>query len=313
MSETLEAMKRLEEKFVAWARERDDIRAVLVVGSWARTDHPADEWSDLDIGFTTTQPQRYLASNDWLAEIASVWVVYPDPVGITRHVLFEGGLDASFAPIAHNTLKLAVRFVPALRRAPLPAALRNPIEREIASAAEYVSRGVRVILDKDRMAQKFLALMPPQRPVSAPQEQEYVDTVNEFWFEAVWTAKHLRRGEVWRAKCVSLDGRMKSLLLRMMEWHAFAARGPANNTWEDGRFLEEWADPRAIRELTSAFAHYDADDVARALIATMDLFRWLAIETAQRLAYHYPAASDANVTDWVNTCLQERTGPAIKN
>ena len=32
-----------------WARMRDDVRAVVVVGSHARTDAPADRWSDLDI------------------------------------------------------------------------------------------------------------------------------------------------------------------------------------------------------------------------------------------------------------------------
>ena len=215
------------------------------------------------------------------------------------------------------SVTLAVRFVPRLRRLPLrlllPGFVRRRVEQELASASEYAGRGVRVILDKDGLAPQFLALRPPQRPASAPQAQEYVDAVNEFWFEAVWTAKHLRRGEVWRAKCVSLDGRMKSLLLRMMEWHAFAARGPANNTWEDGRFLEEWADPRAIRELTSAFAHYDADDIARALIATMDLFRWLAIETAQRLGCAYPAEAGANLTAWVKACLANKTERATSD
>ncbi len=32
-----------------WARSRDDVRAVVVVGSQARTDAPADRWSDLDV------------------------------------------------------------------------------------------------------------------------------------------------------------------------------------------------------------------------------------------------------------------------
>jgi aminoglycoside 6-adenylyltransferase len=311
MSETLEAMKRLEERIVAWARERDDIRAVLVVGSWARSDHPADEWSDLDIGFTTTHPERYLASDEWLAEIADVWLMYPDPGGVTRHVLFEGGLDAGFAPIAHNSVKLAVRFLPALRRLPLPSALRNSVEREVASASEYVERGVRVVLDKDDLAERFLALLPQiDRPRAAPSMKEFVETVNQFWFEAVWTAKHLRRGELWHAKCSALDGRMKELLLRMMAWHALAARGPGIDTWESGRFLEEWGDPRALRDLRDAFGRYDEEDVWRALIATMDLFRWLASETGQRLGYSYPSDSDGHVTEWVKQCNAGRGAAA---
>jgi aminoglycoside 6-adenylyltransferase len=275
----------------------------IVVGSLARSDHPADEWSDLDVGFSAIDPQRYLTSYDWLSEIDDVWVVYPDPTGVTRHVLFAGGVDAGIAPIPHNTVKLAVRFVPWLRRAPLrffvPGFLRRPIERELASAAEYVGLGVRIVLDKDGLASKFLALLPALPPRAGPTEQEYVNTVNQFWFEAVWTAKHIRRGELWRAKSVALDGAMKSLLLRMTEWHARAGRNTNRRVWEDGRFLEEWADPRVLRDLSSSFAHYDANDMARTLLAMMKLFRWLAIETGERLGFAYPAEADTRVTEWV--------------
>jgi aminoglycoside 6-adenylyltransferase len=310
MSETLEAMNRLEERIVAWARERDDIRVVLVVGSWARSDHPADEWSDLDIGFTTTHPERYLASDEWLSEIADVWLMYPDAGGVTRHVLFEGGLDAGLAPIAHNSVKLAVRFLPALRRLPLPSALRNSVGRELASASEYVERGVRVVLDKDGLAERFLALLPPvEQQRSVPSQREYAETVNRFWFEAVWTAKHLRRGELWHAKCGALDGRMKDLLLHMMVLQARATRGADIDTWENGRFLEEWGDRRAVDALRDAFAHYEEDDLWRALIVTMDLFRSLAVETAGRLGFPYPTEADARVTEWVKGVMASR--PAL--
>jgi len=310
MSEALDAMKRLEERIVAWAGGRDDIRLVLVVGSWARSDHPADEWSDLDVGFTTTHPERYLASDEWVSEIADAWLMHPDPVGVTRHVLFEGGLDAGLAPIPHNSVAQAVRFLPVLRRLPLPRSLRGSVERQLASAAEYVSRGVRVILDKDGIADRFLALLPSvEQRRSVPTQDEYSETVNRFWFEAIWTAKHLRRGELWHAKCGALDGRMKELLLRMMEWHALGTRGPGIDTWESGRFLEEWGDPRALRDLRDAFGRYEEEDVWRALLATMDLFRWLATEAGQRLGYAYPSAADARVTEWVKNCNAERAAP----
>jgi aminoglycoside 6-adenylyltransferase len=311
MDETMRAMEQLEERFVAWARDRDDIRTALVVGSRARADHPADPWSDLDLGFTTTQPQRYLDSNDWLSEIANVWVWYPDATGVTRHVLFEGGVDAGLAPIPHSAVKLAVRFVPALRRLPLralvPSGVRNGIERQLSEAGEYVDRGARVLLDKDGLFPRFLALLPaPERRRTQPSAAGFQELVSKFWFEAVWTAKHVRRGELWHAKCASCDGRMKELVLKMLEWHALATHGPEYDTWQDGRFLEEWGDPRAITALRDAFARYDEEDVWRALIATMDLFRWLAVETAERFGYTYPTAADANVTDWVKECMAGR-------
>ncbi|NLF78613.1 MAG: aminoglycoside 6-adenylyltransferase, partial [Chloroflexi bacterium] len=43
-------IQQLEGRISDWASEESAIRAVLVVGSRARhADHPADEWSDLDL------------------------------------------------------------------------------------------------------------------------------------------------------------------------------------------------------------------------------------------------------------------------
>ena len=311
MSEDIAAaMQRLEERFVAWANRRRDIRAAVVVGSRARLDHAADEWADLDIGFFTTDTRRYLSSDDWLSEIGDVWVTYADPTGVTRHVLYEGGLDAGFAPLPHGQVKMAVRFVPLLRRFPvlfrlIPGGAR--LRRDIDEGGEYYRRGVRIILDKDGLIEKLLAMFPPEsRPNAIPAGAAFTEAVNEFWFAAAWTAKHLRRGELWWAKASGLDGRMKELLLEMTEWHAWVAHGPAYDTWRGGRFLEEWADPRVVAGLQDAFARYDADDAWRALFATMELFRWLATETAERLRFPYPRSADQRVSEWVTGCFSER-------
>jgi len=94
-------------------------------------------------------------------------------------------------------------------------------------------------------------------------------------------------------------------LQQMLEWHAHAVHGAAHDTWMRGRFLEEWADPRAVAQLATVFAHYDRQDIARALWATMELFRWLAVETAQRWQYTYPTSSDHAVSDLVRSLLTE--------
>jgi aminoglycoside 6-adenylyltransferase len=309
MNEPQAAMTQLEERFVAWARTRPDIRAAIVVGSWARTDHPADEWSDLDIAFSAADPQRYLSTADWLKDIGKPWLAYLDRDGVVHHVLFEGGLDAGFAVLPNSGIRQAVRFLPTLRRFPillrvLPGRLGDQIRQDVASSADYYRRGVRVILDKDGLAAKFLSHFPADsQPHPQPTQPEFRDIVAEFWFRAVWTAKHLRRGELWWAKTEGCDGQMKSMLLRVLEWHAGATHGWDYDTWEGGRFLEEWADPRAVAGLRDVFAHYDENDIWRALLATMELFRWLAIETAERLGYPYPTPADERATQWIKTCL----------
>ncbi len=74
----------------------------------------------------------------------------------------------------------------------------------------------------------------------------------------------------------------------MMEWHSKTTGDSQTDTWIRGRFLEEWADPRAVKQLPKIFAHFDEADIWRALMETMDLYRWLAVETAGALGYRYP-------------------------
>lgn len=276
----------IERQAAKWARAEDGIRALIVIGSRARADHPADRWADLDLVVIARNPEPYLAGAAWVTEIGEAILTFVEPTGDgksrERRVLFEGGFDVDFAffPLGLIEGMLATGIPP--------------------DAADVFCRGARVLVDKDGLAERVLAAVAasPLRVPSPPTVEEFLEVVNDFWYHAVWTAKHLRRGELWWAKG-GCDGHMKDLLRRMLEWHARATHGPGHDTWMRGRFLEEWADPRAVAELKDAFGHYDPDDLWRALIATMNLFRWVARETAAHLGLAYPAEGDAVASEIV--------------
>ncbi len=65
-----------------------------------------------------------------------------------------------------------------------------------------------------------------------------------------------------------------------------------------------------LEELPRAFAHYDQDDIWRALLVTMDLFRWLVRETAGRLGYPYPTLADEQATELAGRLLSSAKTPA---
>jgi len=47
----------LLQRIIDWARKEAGIRAAFLVGSGARQDHPADEWSDIDLVLVATDPR----------------------------------------------------------------------------------------------------------------------------------------------------------------------------------------------------------------------------------------------------------------
>jgi aminoglycoside 6-adenylyltransferase len=289
MDDNVHGYDQLIQKFVEWAQSEADLRAAMIIGSRSRVDHPADEWADLDIVLFLNTPQCYIDSAEWLDNIDPPWLTFiectPDG-GWERRALFAPGLDVDFA------------IVPAQYLESMLNTARPPMWVDI------FRRGSRIVLDKDGfIAQLMQKPTPDTLLFQPPAEVEYLNVVNDFWYHTVWTAKHLRRGELWWAKS-GCDDRLKSLLRQVLEWHAHTMKGSGYDTWMRGRFLEEWADPRALKELPTIFAHYDPQDIAQATFRTMDLFRWLSIEVAQHWGYTYPTHGEQAASGLVEQILK---------
>lgn len=282
------AYDELTARVAAWAEAQHDIRGVLIVGSRARTEHPADAWSDLDLVIFATDPRVYLDDASWPARFGEVWLTFLEETavggGVERRVLYRGGLDVDYSIFPISQLD----------------ALRA------GDAATVLARGVRVVLDKDGHMRRLIAAATvfPAVP-ELPTEQAFLQDVQDFWYHAVWIAKKLRRGEVWTAvRCC--NGLLPAHLLQMIDWQARVAQGPQYDTWHQGRFVEEWADPRALAKLRDALAHYDAEDTWRALTAAMDLYRWLTHDVAAHLGYPVPVDAEEHAAAFIQQLATER-------
>jgi len=246
-----------------WAAVRDDVRAAVVIGSQARAGTPADRFSDLDVLLVVDRPEALLSDAAWVASFGEPVLTFlePTPVGgtVERRVLYDDGQDVDLAVVSTEGLG---------------DLLTHP------GAAGVIRRGFRVLHD-DIGFEELVAALPEPAATGPPDAAAVRELASDFWYHALWTAKKLRRGEVYTAiDC--LDGSMKARLVTLMSWHARAV-DPFADTWHGGRFLERWADPGALVALERAYARYDVRDVARALWETIDLFQGLEQETARRL------------------------------
>jgi aminoglycoside 6-adenylyltransferase len=271
-------LRRIEAALAAWAAARHDVRAVVVVGSQARTDPPPDEWSDLDVMLYVDGPARLLADTSWLTAIAPTWITIPYHTASGEPellVLFAGGHDVDF--VVHDAADLA----------------EMARQREVP-AGHW--RGARVLVDKDDLVSRTLpaSFGPPTVPL--PSAAEYSAHVAAFWYGAHYVAKQIRRGDLWVVKI--RDAELKAALLRMIEWHARSA-DPSIDTWHLGRYWERWADPRAVAAAARTFGRFDVADCWTALLETIELFSWLANETADRLGFSQSPESSGLVAELV--------------
>jgi len=307
-----EGIDRILSKMVAWGTARNDLRAIAVVGSGARDDHPADRWSDLDVIVMARRPKRYRTGPDWLAEIETPWLAVQEPTPTGGQeiflVTFEGGTKADIVVVSSLAFSLAARAMETLKRHPSALPLLPKIVRDrLTQLSDLLNRGFRFVLDKDRIAQRLGSggfAVPPPGP---PSQEEFLHLVRRFLNEQVWVALKMGRGELFVAKTLG-ESRLMALLLQMIEWHTQVTSDRWSPVFERGRFLEEWAAPTVIERLDRTFPRYDPLEVWQARLEALDLFRWLAQETGARLGYSYPTQLEEKVMTWVRSQAPERDG-----
>ena len=82
-----------------WAEQRADVKALVLVGSQARTDAPADRWSDVDLVVLVEDPAPYTEDATWVREFGTPLVTFLEATldgHWERRVLYDTGEDVDF-------------------------------------------------------------------------------------------------------------------------------------------------------------------------------------------------------------------------
>jgi aminoglycoside 6-adenylyltransferase len=252
-----------------WARERDDVKAVLLLGSQARQQRPADQFSDIDLTITVDDPNLYLDHAEWLSPFGSVTYSFvqqatPGPHR-ERRVAFANGqlVDFAFRSTAESQIDIRDGLPPA--------------------RAAVVARGYRLLIDKIGLGPAIEAAygQEPQHPV--PSQPEFDEVLNEFYLLAMVAAAKLARGEVW-ITARYINCRLAALLETMLTWHAEIGKA---DTWHGGRFLEEWITPSQRASLADVLTPLEPTAAARALGAITALFDVASREVAEGRALRF--------------------------
>ncbi|MGD0588414.1 MAG: aminoglycoside 6-adenylyltransferase [Thermoplasmata archaeon] len=265
-----------------WAEKEPNIRLALLVGSQARTQLPADPYSDIDIALFVRDPVRILRDEEWIGDLGPYWTSHVEatPIGSVqeRRVLFHDGQDIDFAVFPVQSLMGLLSD---------------------AQGASVLRRGFRALVNKDSAELSVPSAEPPPVP---PSSLDFSNLVNDFWFHLVWTAKKLRRGELLVAS-EATNGYLRALLVRTVRWHALVRGSPGRDLWHGARFFESWADPRVIRDFPETVAQYDTRSIAKALSASRTMFCWLSDELSESLSFTPPIRDRASLSSYLDGLL----------
>ncbi|QHQ63161.1 hypothetical protein Ana3638_22260 [Anaerocolumna sedimenticola] len=262
---------------IKYGQTSELIKAEVLIGSQARQFNLADEYSDIDIIVFVTDIDYFINSDEWINYLGTHYISFVEKTvagGMERRIVFESALDVDLIFLNAEDLS------------------------RIDEVSEIVSRAYKILLDKGNFTNIIQRAAKSLKVFSKPSEKEFENLINEFWFHVIWAGKKVKRGELWVAiNCI--DGYMKAILLKMIEYDSYASHGEDYDTWHNGRFIEQWAEPWVVNEFHNIYAIYSEKDIIRALNATMVLFRKLSVETANKWNYQYPAVCDKYATEWL--------------
>jgi aminoglycoside 6-adenylyltransferase len=235
-----------------WAATRPGVRGAVLVGSQARSEIPADEYSDVDIAIFADDPAALLADTAWLRTFGEPLLTFLEPTAVGGHVerraLFADGLEVDFSVFP-------VEGVDGLAAAP--------------GAAATIVRGYRILHDELGLEELLGGLSLPD-----VEARDLAEIGQDFWYHAIWTAKKWRRGEAIVARSC-LEGHLKALLLEADRLRA------SDDTWHGTRFAENWA----AREVVDAWWQATArspGELPDALCRLCDAFAVLSPHDAAR-------------------------------
>jgi aminoglycoside 6-adenylyltransferase len=281
----------LEECVRCWAQEQPEIQAIVVVGSRARQIYPADQWSDLDLVAFTDKLSSQLTNPD-----------FPKLFGYPLLSVLEltGQNDPEWLIVFENGLKLDIVLIEISAILSTSYSLRDWI---INSPYQTVfKRGFRILVDKSEMSAHWNTLSPWENKFRPPGADTFEQELQSFFMECLRGAKYLRRLDLWRAQQVC-DCLLKQRLLKLIEWHAQTLRQEDLDTWHDGRFLADWADPQILARLPETYGGFNRVRLRNALWASFDLGCSLARQEAESWNLFYPIEREVRTRQLLDQIL----------
>lgn len=271
--------KNFEEQFKVYAGGSENIRAAFVMGSRARKDHPADEWSDLDIFIYCHYPEKELRDATWLSDFGKVVtsIISKTAAGdVERLTLFEGGYQV-------DTVYFDM------------AALQSLLEADVIRGA--LARGLYPLVDKDKLLLQLENKKFELDLRNNISEEQFMNVVNGFWFLSIYIAKQALRNNLWTAK--KQENNLREFILQMVEWYEKMVRGDDYDTWYAGKFINEWAYLAIIEDFKQIYTGYTQKEIIKGVQASMQLFKRLSLEIGKKYGYQYPCELMDSVTSWM--------------
>jgi aminoglycoside 6-adenylyltransferase len=271
-------------RLLEWGESNETIRTIILTSSRANQNAQKDIFSDYDVELFVQDLEPFLNSDNWIHTFGKMLSCFPlraveNENWITRLVLYEDGTKIDFQISTNESVKKLVNA------SQLPPEYDN---------------GYKVLLDKDNLTQNIKQPSFTAFITNKPSEDEYIELINEFWWDTTYVAKSLWRDELYYVKFM-LDNIIRfNYLQTVIEWHLGVQYDWKLNPNKSGRRFKRYLDKQTWDEIERTFVGASIEDNWIALFMTADLFSRLCKEIGMNLGYIYPIEVEKNIREYLS-------------
>lgn len=258
------------------------VRAVLLNGSRADPNIPTDEFQDFDIMLIVNEYEAFIREEPWISSFGKpVLSQRPDEMfsgkkgnsaltGFHHLMIFEDG----------NRIDLTV----------------FPFDR---FDSDYMHDSLtEVWLDKDGI----LAGCPPPSDadyhIKRPEEKEFLDVCNEFWWVSTYVAKGIARNEITYAKEM-METAVRPMFMKLIEWEIGMRHDFNVSFGKGGRFMKQYLPGDIYQKVLSTYSGSGAESNRRSLMLMAELFTDISNIVADRLGYSADTEEQAHALQYL--------------
>ena len=264
---------------LTYARDHDEVRAVVMNGSRVNPNSPQDPFQDYDIVYYVRSIEPFRRNMDLVRYFGEIMILQ----------LPEDMNDPPAEGDGHYTYLM--QFMDG-NRIDLSFFALNQTDVTLNDSLSLV------LLDKDHL----IGELPPPSDAGylprKPNAKAFDDCCNEFWWLNPYVAKGLWRDELTYAK-VMLDTLMREQLLKMLRWYFGTQTGFQKSPGKLGKYLKGQFDPELWALLERTYSDSQLDNIWEALLNMDDLFRQIARSVACCFQFNYPEQDDIRVSNYV--------------
>lgn len=269
-------------KIIEFAEKNENIRGLVLQGSYVNDNAPKDIFSDLDPLFYCNDVTEFTEDDslkkhfgEVISEFSDSWEMHGEK-GYTRLTLYKDGfkIDFGFQPVS------------------------------LAKHANDMEL-YKVYLDKDNIIPTPEVTDDSKFYVKKPTEQEFKDILRDFFFDTSYVVKTIYRDEIMFNQYM-MNYILHKKILSLVEWYIGCKHDFKVNTGVYGRYIKQYLTESEYSLLKETYPSSNYEETKYSLIKSFELVRYLGNYIALKLGFNYPQKLDEDMLEYVMEWMRKQ-------